>query len=400
MNNNAIMDVQYASSVPSPISIWALIWSQAAAPLLLLLLTPLFNVIPSLLFRRSSFECSDGSSRMAMRYVLRHYTLATGWTVCNGAMIPVGYILCVRPRAGIVFWAHSTLKVGLRTFGEDHSVDVVIWWLRGTPPADLMSSEMPVPPPLADGFVISHEMAKLTSDYCAWELEEVHFNIANCTAAASVAAQFMLDVIRQKRDGSHVFYINGPTGTGKTTSAIILAHMMGGRFVEYDFTSSQCKFEKLIKDARPSEQHPLVVSVSEVDKKLEQIVRLDVKGKRLSDKRDVYDKQSMLKLYDDVNHRYPHVYLLQSGNTPFQQLQTKLCDAAYTRPSRMTVVNVGGDNTHDRDDACTSAPGCSVGACAMMPTTPDARSRGSCSGSDSEEGSNSNSDGSVVDEDL
>lgn len=284
-----------------------------------------------------------------MRFVTKHQTNATSWTVANGVSMPVGHILCRLGNTRCI--AYVTFKVGTPRWGEEHGTEVTILWPRWIPvPVELLV-RAPEPEPLdeASGLLVITKLGE------SWEHDEIAFRIGDCTSAASAAATQMEQVLATKKNHGNVFYLNGPTGSGKTTAVMILAHRLGGRFLEYDFTSFKADFCKLIKDARPSADHPLIMSVSEADKKVEQIAGTDASVKRLTDRREIYDKHTFLKLLDEVNFQREHIVFAMSGNTPFQVLQKSLNDPAYTRDTRMTVINVGGDERHDRGEATFTA---------------------------------------------
>lgn len=351
-------------------------------------------ILVSCISTRVSFESADVSSKRAMQFVLRNHTASTDWAVSNGVSLPSGYIICRK----VMCFAHVTFKVGQPRWGDEHSTDVLIWCPRWISlPAELVVPPT-LPPALEGGAVTLKFMKRMNTNHCGWDKVDAEFDIMNCPDAAFEAASSMLLVVQGKKNHGNVFYVNGPTGTGKTTAAMILAHKMNGYFIEYDMTSSGSKFEKLVTDSCPTLEQPLIVSVSEADKKIEQIA--GVSGKKLGDKRDVYDKHSLFKLLDAVNFQRKHVVLVMSGNTPFQKLKANLCDPSYTRDTRMTVVNVGGDDTHDRrvDESVDDGP--------IAPTTPVACSQADMNDSESDDHSNcsnsecSSSDAEQADEDA
>jgi hypothetical protein len=215
-----------------------------------------------------------------------------------------------------------------------------------------------------DGTVELKVMSKMSSDYGVWEREMTDFDILKCPPAAHVAAEAMRAAVEAR---THmVFYVNGPPDTGKSTSARILTHLLGGTFVDsYDFTNPSHKVDRLIKDALPNSRCPLVISLNEADDTIARVLKRskrqaqkddddddDSEGPQGDQQADVHSKTTLNNLLDRANHHQsvnkPFVIVL-SGNTPFRRLTARFGgDASITKPTRIRVVNVGGDAEYDR----------------------------------------------------
>ena len=315
------------------------------------------------------------ATRRAMEFVKRHHNFSAEWLVDGVETVPEGQILCIRRHMQWV--AYAAVGVGLRRFGEESTTDLTIYWPRWrTPPPELVSA--PCPFELRKGAVMLRWMIKLASDYCGWDKEEHVFNIDQCPPEASKVAAVMKAIVETKFTRSCVFYVNGPPDTGKTTSGLILAHLMGGHYVDsYDFTNSSHRLKVLLKIARPTPQEPLIISVSEADHKIIAVAGATRKTKSC-DRQDVYDKGTLNDLLDSINHIHENVVLLLSGNTPFKHMELRLNeiigDTSCTKATRMTVMNIGGDSDFQRDDLDLVTPMGPMPMIPMAPGTPDIES--------------------------
>jgi hypothetical protein len=326
----------------------------------------LFNLVfNGFVFRKLRFmtEIDSVATRRAVAFLKdRRGTMFTTALANEDDTVPIDWM--VNLRDGWI--ALSVITVGQRRWGEEHATDLIVWvprWWRTLPPELVVGPSRPVDAALTltrVGTVELKVMKKLPSSYCAWMRGAKPFTIHKCPRAAHVAAEAMRVAVEAQ--ANRVFYVNGPPDTGKTTSAMILAHLMGGIYVDsYDFANPSHKFDVLLEHAKPCPGCPLVVSVNEADDKIARVLR---KNRKNQDKdtdtdtadcseygpADVHDKGTLNNLLDRVNHQDEDVIFVLSGNTPFRRLVARFGDdASITKPTRISVVNVGGDAEYDRE---------------------------------------------------
>lgn len=316
-------------------------------------------------------------TKRAIKYLSEHCCSSSELLMNGEQTRPNTWIVCWRP----LCIAHVSTEIGQRKWGDDDSCDVVVFWpVWRVPPRELVPAFDP-PEPMRAGAVTLKVLNKTTSgmDFTTWTREDETFNMDRCPTAAHDAARRMIESLECSDTHSKVFYVNGPPGSGKTSASMILAWMLNGYYIDsYDFIASKTRLNRVIHDCIPSRKAPVIVSVSEADCKITDVVlgkRVcgKKKNKRVVDTdvdtdRDAYDKGSLITLLDNINYRFENVVFVMSGNTPFTQLQAELIDPAFTRPGRIEVVNVGGDNTYDR---CTPSATASCASPPISPSTPE-----------------------------
>ena len=340
-------------------------------------------VFDGFVFRKLRFitDVDPVATRQAVAFLKnRRGTWFTTALANDADTVPIDWM--VNPRE--LWIAFSGIAVGQRRYGEEHTTDLVVWvprWWRTLPPELVVGkgsshssvglSDEPDEPDEPDDTVKLKVMSKMTSDYGSWEVDSdpTHLDILNCPPAARVAAEAMRAAIKAR---THmVFYVNGPPDTGKSTSVMILAHLLGGTFVDsYDCTNPSHKIDRLIKDAKPNSSNPLVISLNEADDTIARVLRRSrrraQKGDDESDdecqlgnpQADVYNKTTLNNLLDRANYSQSlkkkslnkPIILVLSGNTPFRRLTARFGgDASITKPTRIRVINVGGDAEYDRE---------------------------------------------------
>lgn len=256
--------------------------------------------------------------------------------------------------------AHIEYTAGQRRWAEKPVVTINLFWFRFMKmPVEMDVGVCRMQQQLPDGAVWLKYMPKMVSDYCSWEKDVLELRPHRCPPAAHDAALQMLDVLRATDGQNRVFYTNGPHDTGKSSSAMLLALTWDAFYVSsYDFSHPGHKLRMLLDNAGVPHVR-LVIEVAEADAKLLKLLR-PRKGGRSFKEQDMYDKGSTNNLFDNINLRTRNVALVMTGNTPFKHLEELIRqlvgDVSITKPSRVHVLNVGGDTDYSRDSRILVSP--------------------------------------------
>jgi len=303
------------------------------------------------------------STNKAIDYIRTHGT-STGSFIDGDKVHPNGFVF---GHTSYSPWAASIqIEAGERRWGEEMSVTMTVYWpVWVTLPDELVLINM-VDEPIGKGSVHTLRLAHCASHYCAWKKELSVLNIGRCPMAAFLAAKKM-QLHLNTGQGPRIFYVNGPPDKGKTTAGRLLAYNMGGMYVDsFDFTDSEQSIELLLRDAQPSFKSPLIIGVGEGGMRILNTLRAAHGLKKSATDDDgasapspTFDKGKLCTLFDLINYDLPNVTMVISDNQPFKQWSHNLAsifqkkdrpieDMAITKPSRMYIVNVGGDAECDR----------------------------------------------------
>ena len=374
-----------------PGGMWGTVVAMVSAALAPLLASHLFGCLLACTFVELVFasDADYAQAQAALGYIRAHMCISVGRLMDDVDSIPLYWVL------GRMWFAHVDYTAGQRRWSEKPIIKITVYWprfLRRPKELAQVDEEDRVPP---EGTEVLRVMSLMTSDNTAWERSVAEVRPGRCPPAAVEAANEMMAELRKTDTMSHVFYVNGPPDTGKSSSAKLLALQLDAYYVNtYDPRRYAHTLRKLLSDTGVPRVR-LVIEISEADDKLLNLLRPRNRSRGgVRGAGELCDKGSVNDLLDYINLFERNVVLVMTGNTPFKHLAIKVsqrigsCDAgSVTKPSRMHVINLGGDDDYSRNDLPLVTPvEDPTGPATKGPTTPVAvSSRGGDGASDAEE---------------